>query len=66
MANFSANGGSIFRTGAPYSNPKELLPEFPYNGKSMYKGGYDINRANQLYKPDETGHMPSVDNTNGI
>ena len=66
MANFSANGGSIFRSGAPYSNPRELPPEFPYNGKSMYKGGYDIDRANQLYKPDETGHMPSVDNTNGI
>ena len=66
MANYAANGGSIFRTGAPYSNPKELPVEFPYNGQSMYRGGYDIERARQLYKPDKTGHLPSVDNTNGV
>ena len=38
---------------------------FPYNGKSMYKGGYNLKRANELYKPDATGHLPSVDSTTG-
>jgi hypothetical protein len=66
MANFAANGGSIFRSGVPYTSQNDIPPEFPYNGQSMYKGGYDMDRARQLYKPDATGHMPSVDNTTGV
>ena len=31
----------------------------------MYKGGYNIKRALELYKPDSTGHLPSVDSETG-
>lgn len=59
------DGGLLERKGAPFATPKPILPEFPYNGQSMYKGGYNLKRALELYKPDNTGHLPSVDNTNG-
>ena len=58
-------GGLIERKGTPFVTPKPIQPEFPYNGQSMYKGGYNLKRALELYKPDKTGHLPSVDNTNG-
>ena len=31
----------------------------------MYKGGYNLKRALELYKPDNTGHLPSVDSETG-
>lgn len=58
-------GGLLERKGVPFTAPKPIQPEFPYNGQSMYKGGYNLKRALELYKPDNTGHLPSVDNTNG-
>ena len=58
-------GGLLERKGAPFTTPKQDEPKFPYNGQSMYKGGYNLKRALELYKPDKTGHLPSVDNTNG-
>lgn len=57
--------------GGPVKKPsivsvsQENKNEFPYDGTSKYKGGYNLKRALELYKPDETGHLPSVDNTNG-
>ena len=59
------NGGLLERKGAPFTTLKQDKPEFPYNGKSMYKGGYNIKRALELYKPDNTGHLPSVDSKTG-
>jgi len=60
------DGGELLeRKGAPFTTTKPDIPEFPYNGKSMYKGGYNINRALELYKPDNTGHLPSVDSETG-
>lgn len=60
-------GGSIYRKGAPYSQSQNQPDrmEFPYDGTSMYKGGYNLDRARELYKPDATGHLPSIDNTTG-
>lgn len=62
-------GGSIYRKleGAPYSQAQNQPDkvEFPYDGTSMYKGGYNLDRARELYEPDATGHLPSVDNTTG-
>lgn len=40
--------------------------QFPYDGTSMYKGGYDLETARSLYEPDETGHLPSVDYRTGV
>lgn len=60
-------GGSIYREGVPY-NQSQNQPdrmEFPYDGTSMYKGGYNLDRARELYEPDDTGHLPSIDNTTG-
>ena len=45
-------GGLLERKGAPFVTPKPIQPEFPYNGQSMYKGGYNLKRALELYKPD--------------
>ena len=58
-------GGLLERKGAPFVTPKPIQPEFPYNGQSMYKGGYNLKRALELYKPDKTGHLPSVDSETG-
>jgi hypothetical protein len=38
-------GGLLERKGSPFTTPKPIQSEFPYNGQSMYKGGYDIERA---------------------
>lgn len=58
-------GGLLERKGVPYITLNSDKIEFPYNGKSMYKGGYNLKRALELYKPDETGHLPSVDSETG-
>lgn len=58
-------GGLLERKGAPFVTPKPIQSEFPYNGQSMYKGGYNLKRALELYKPDKTGHLPSVDSETG-
>lgn len=49
------------------------VKSIPKNLKKYQTGGkskdvlYNIDRAKELgYKPDETGHMDSVDNTNGM
>lgn len=55
------------RKGVPYRKTiMEDAAEFPYNGKSMYKGGYQSDKAKEIYTPDETGHMKSVDYRTGI
>lgn len=58
-------GGLLERKGVPFVTSKPIQPEFPYNGQSMYKGGYNLKRALELYKPDNTGHLPSVDSETG-
>jgi hypothetical protein len=55
-------GGLLERKDVPFIIPKPIQPEFPYNGQSMYKGGYNLKRALELYKP---GEFKSVDYTNG-
>ena len=47
-------GGLLERKGVPFVTSKPIQPEFPYNGQSMYKGGYNLKRALELYKPDNT------------
>ena len=57
---------SLNRVGVPYREDGATTPEFPYDGTSMYKGGYQLDKAKEIYTPDETGHLPSVDYRTGV
>jgi hypothetical protein len=59
-------GGVIGEKPNSFLTANNEYDEFPYDGTSKYKGGYDSKTANEIYKPDETGHMPSVDYRTGI
>jgi len=49
-----------------FTKPIELpVNNFPYDGTSMYKGGYDLKTAREIYEPDEMGHLPTVDYRTG-
>jgi len=61
------DGGGVIKEKSMMEAP--VLPEntFPYNNTSfMFKDEtYNSKRANELYEPDEMGHMPTVDYTTG-
>lgn len=61
-----ANGGGITKPSNRFVEATERPAyNFPYDGTSKYKGGYDIDKALEIYEPDETGHLPSVDYRTG-
>ena len=57
---------NLYRLGVPYRVDIEETSVFPYDGTSMYKGNYQIEKAKEIYTPDEAGHLPTVDYRTGV